>query len=137
MNQAQLAQTTRRRRVRQIASASEPVGARVTISWTPGHHDGFSPLAPTELELVTRLEADSNRTWTCPESIGASWLEAITSARCSEVVLTARIGDDLSVKHSVLELAELLTFRLTESQPLIRVVFVPAASAPRRHRSHA
>jgi hypothetical protein len=123
--------------VRRFASEPERVSARLTVAWTPGHHDGASRLAPTEVELVTRLEADSNRIWICPDSIGANWLEAIASARCSEVVLTARIGDDLSVKHSVLELAERLTFRLTESQPLIRVVFVPAASAPRGQRSHA
>jgi hypothetical protein len=119
-------------------AASEPARvARVTLACTPGRHDGAPRIAPTELELVVGLAGDSNQTWTCLESHGANWVEALSSARCSEVVLTARIGDDFAAKHLVLELAELLTFKLTESQPLIRVLFVPAQSATPGQRSHA
>lgn len=137
MNQAEIAQPARRRPVRGVPSESEQATARVTISWTPGHHDGPARLAPTEVELVTGLEADSNRTWTSTAAFGNQWLEAIDAARCSEVVLTARLGHDLAAKHSVLELAELLTFKLTASQPLIRVFFVTTESALRGASSHA
>ena len=135
MNQAQLAQPSRRRRVRQVLTERE--SARVTVSWTPGHREASAPPAPTTVELVNGIETEAGLTWTCPENTGPSWLEALASAHCSEVILTARIGHDLAVKHSVLQLAELLTFRLTQSQPLIRVRFVTAASAPSGRRSHA
>ncbi len=82
-------------------------------------------------------ESAANRTWTCSEDFGANWVEAISSARCSEVVLTARLGNDVPARHLVLELAELLTFSLTESHPLIRVLFLPAANAPQDTRNHA
>ena len=137
MNQTQIAQPARRRRARRVPSEAEQASARVTVAWIPAHHDGPARLAPTELELVTRLEPDANRIWTSPEGFGPDWLEAIEAARCSEVVLTARLGNDLIAKHSVLELAELLTFKLSASQPLIRVLFVPSEGAPRGTRTHA
>jgi len=137
LNQAEIAQPARRRRLRRVPSESEQATARVTISWIPGHHDGPARPAPAELELVCGLEADSNRTWTNRGAFGAQWLEAIDSARCSEVVLTARLGHDLAAKHWVLELAELLTCKLTASQPLIRVFFVATESALRAAPSHA
>jgi len=56
------------------------------------------------------------------------WVEALSSARCHEVVLTARLGDNLQAKHLVLDLAERLTFELTEHQPLIRVLFLPSTN---------
>jgi len=107
------------------------------VAWTPANHDGASRPARTELELVAGEEATANSTWSCPESFGSNWVEAISSARCNEVVLTARIGSDVSAKHLVLELAELLTFRLTESHPLIRVLFLPTAQTPHSVRSQA
>jgi len=137
LNQAELAQPRRRRRVRHLPAEPERVIARLTVSWTPGHHDGSSSFTQTEVELFAGLEADSTQAWTCPESVGDHWIEAIASARSSEVLLTARVGNDLAAKHLALELAELLTFRLTDSQPLIRVLFVPTESASRGQRSHA
>jgi hypothetical protein len=87
--------------------------------------------------LVAEREPAPNRAWTCPKNFGSNWVDAISPARRSEVVLTARLDDDASAKHLVLELAELLTFRLSESKPLIRVLFLPAASAARGPRGHA
>jgi hypothetical protein len=103
--------------------------ARVTVAWSSD--DGAKSFAPTELELVAGLEADPTRTWTCPQPFASNWVEAIASARCSEVVLTARLGDDLPAKHLVLELAELLTHELAATQPLIRVRFLPTAGKRR------
>ena len=137
MNQAELPRPSRRRRLQSIASAPQRPTASLTVAWTPTQHGASSRLAATEIELVNGFGADAGLTWTCPGNAGASWLEALASAHCIEVVLTARIGNDLTVKHSVLELAELLTFRLTESHPLIRVRFVPTASAPPARRTQA
>lgn len=109
--------------------------ARVTVAWTPSNHDSAPRRAPTEIELVAGLEADP--TWTCRQDFASKWLEAIASARCSEVVLTARLDDDPQAKHRVLELAELLTVELATTQPLIRVRFLPTASERHSARSPA
>ena len=137
MNQTQLAEPARKGRAHGVTSELERVAARVTVAWTPSKHAAASDLAPTEIELVSRLNAGSHSTWICAPSLGSNWLEAISSAHCQEVVLTARVGDDLPAKHLVLELAELLTLKLTEGQPMIRVRFLPPANASRRARTHA
>jgi hypothetical protein len=115
-------------------AARRSSAARVTVAWTPSNHDG-TPFAPTELELVAPLEATPTATWTCQELFASNWVQTIASARCSEVVLTARLGDDPHAKHRVLELVEHLTYELAASQPLIRVRFLPTASERRYERS--
>jgi hypothetical protein len=110
--------------------------ARVTVAWTPSNPDSAPRFAPSEIELVAGLEATSSA-WICRQHFASNWLEAIASARCSEVVLTARLGDDPQAKHVVLELAELLTVQLAATQPLIRVRFLPTASKRRGARSPA
>lgn len=131
MNQSEPARPARRHHARRAPRTPERITApRVTVAWSPSNHEGTSGLALTEVELVAGPEALPNRTWTCPEGLESNWVEAISCARCSEVVLTARLGNDPSAKHLVLELAELLTFRLSESRPRIRVLFLPTASSP-------
>jgi hypothetical protein len=76
--------------------------------------------------LEADLEAPASTTWTCRQLSG--WVEALSAARCSEVVLTA-LDDHPPAKHLVLELAELLTLKLAATQPLIRVRFLPAQHA--------
>ncbi len=138
MNQPELARPARKHRAHPAVGVRERfIAARVPVAWTPANHERAQRVGQTEVELVAEPASAPNRTWTCAEGFGSNWVEAISSARCSEVVLTARLGNDVPAKHLVLELAELLTFRLTESQPLIRVLFLPAANAPRRARSHA
>jgi hypothetical protein len=123
--------------VRRVTRGSARVDARVTVAWTPTNDAGAPNVTPTEIELVSEPDAEPNRTWVCPQSFGSNWVEAISSAHCREVVLTARLGNNLPAKHLVLELAELLTFRLAESQPLIRVRFLPTIDAVHGERSHA
>jgi hypothetical protein len=135
MNQQPRTEPARRAREQRSPDSMpiEPIRhnvARVTVAWTPSSHDG----APTEVELVAGLEAAQTTTWTCRQSFAPDWVEAIASARCSEVVLTAQLGDDLPAKHRVLDLAELLTFELAATQALIRVRFLPAASKRRGAR---
>ena len=130
MNQPELAPPARRLRARQVENAAQRfVPARVTIAWTPSRHDGEPQRAPIEVELIADLDPAVTSAWLCPPGVGPNWLEALFAARCSEVLLTARLGDDLAAKHRVLELAELLTFKLTATQPLIRVLFLPAKGA--------
>ena len=117
--------------------SGRPDAARVTVAWTPRCDDGAPNLAPTELELISPSEATLTTTWICPERLASNWLQTIAAARCSEVVLTARLGDDLHAKHRVLELVELLTIELAASQPLIRARFLPTESGRRRDRSPA
>ena len=105
------------------------------VTWTPGHHDGAPQLAASHFELIAEPSESSN--WTCTGDSDSSWVESLSAWRCSEIVLTARLGDNLAAKHRVLELAEFLTFKLAGSQPLIRVLFLPAASAARPVRNHA
>ena len=109
------------RRTRAAECAAVP---RVTVAWTASSRDG-APNIPTEVELVAELESAASGMWTCADSFGGNWVEAISSAHCSEVLLTARLGDDIPAKHLVLELAQLLTFKLSEGHPLIRVRFLP------------
>jgi hypothetical protein len=125
--QTHLASPAQKRRPRRAAAGP----TRVTIAWTAATDDGEFQRAQTELELEAGVEAAANRNWACPGSFDWNWVEAISSARCEEVVLTARIGGDASAKHLVLGLAELLTFKLSPSQPLIRVRFLPTAPAAR------
>jgi len=115
-------------RRRAAAAASErPRRPRVTVAWTPPND-----VMPTEVELVADFEPSSTTgAWTWHERFRANWVEAIASARCREVVLTARIGNDAPGKHLVLELAEQLTLTLTATHPLIRVRFLPALDEPR------
>jgi hypothetical protein len=58
-------------------------------------------------------------------SLDESWIETISAARCTEVVLTARLGTDGSAKHRVFALAELLTQRLADTKSQVRVRFLP------------
>jgi len=128
VNQPELAHPARRRRARH-AGASAPedfTPAVVTVAWTPSSHDGERQRGPIQVELVAGLDAALTGASLCPQGVGPNWLEALFSAHCSEVVLTARLGDDLAAKHRVLELAELLTLKLTATHPLIRVLFLPA-----------
>jgi hypothetical protein len=111
--------------------------ARVTVTWTPSKHDDAPRFTPSEIELVAELEVASTATWTCSQRFASNWLEAIASARCGEVVLTARLDDNPQAKHVVLELAELLTVELAATQPLIRVRFLPTASERRNARRPA
>jgi len=131
----QLVRTPRARRGSKGRARSTT--ARVTVSWSSGTQDGSPILAPTKVELTRELDAAGDRAWTCADGFEMNWVEALSSAACREVVLTAELGDNLSAKHLVLELAEHLTFKLTEHQPLIRVLFLPTRGAPRTIRHHA
>ena len=138
MNHTEPTQPTRSARARRGAKGRGSFAtARVTVSWTARTHDGAPLLAPRDFELTRELAAGQNDAWARPDDFGFNWLEALSSAHCHEVVLTARPGDNLSAKHVVLELAEQLTFKLAEHQPLIRVLFLPSTSAPRAFRNHA
>jgi hypothetical protein len=110
--------STRRARRRQAA--------RVVVAWSsPLDSEAGICLAPVNLELEPAPSASVVGTWRCRELSGAGWVEAISAARCTEVVLTARLGDDGAAKHLVLELAELLTQKLSATKPHIRVRFLP------------
>jgi hypothetical protein len=87
-------------------------------------------LAPVNLELAGSSSATAGGAWRCRELSGASWVEAISAAGCTEVVLTARLGDDGRARHLVLELAELLTQTLSATKPHIRVRFLPSLAEP-------
>lgn len=137
MNHSEPTPLIRRARARRGAKGRESFAtARVTVSWSANNHDGMPPLTPTEFELMRKPSADRNQLWNCSDDFEIDWLQALYSARCHEVVLTARLGDDIGAKHLVLELAEQLRFKL-EHQPLIRVLFLPSTSAPRAFRNHA
>jgi len=100
--------------------------ARVVVAWSSTlDTEAGRCLAPVNLELEASSAANAGRTWRCRELEGASWVEAISAARCSEVVLTARLADDTAARHLVLELVELLTQRLSATKPHIRVRFLP------------
>jgi len=138
LNHSEPTQPIRASRARRGAKGRESfTTARVTVSWTPKNHDGASVFAPPQLELTRELDAGPNRSWTCSDYFGFDWVDALSSADCREVVLTARLGDNIPAKHLVLELAEHLTFKLTEHQPLIRVLFLPSSDAPRAVRNHS
>ncbi|HET7544996.1 MAG TPA: hypothetical protein VFK05_34255 [Polyangiaceae bacterium] len=136
MTPSELAHLARRPRARRAAALRERVqAAQVTVTCTPGSHDGAPQLAPAPFELVSELGTNSN--WTRAGDFESHWVEALSACRCREVVLTARLGDDLTAKQRVFELAEFLTFRLSQSQPLIRVLFLPAPSPRAAARNHA
>jgi hypothetical protein len=100
--------------------------ARVVVDWSsPLTVASGAVLAPLQLELEAAPQGTALGTWKCRELSTAGWVEAISSAQCTEVVLTARLGDDGPARHLVLELAELLTQKLAATQPLIRVRFLP------------
>jgi len=114
---------------RRHAAASRPVraheAARVVVSWSSeGDREAGRCFAPVNLELETSTTAPGG-TWRCRDLSGASWVEAISAASCTEVVLTARLGHDGRARHLVLELAEQLTQRLSTTKPHIRVRFLP------------
>ncbi|MES1187297.1 MAG: hypothetical protein ABUL60_26000 [Myxococcales bacterium] len=116
---------------RQARATGRPTGgceaARVVVAWSSSDMEAGRCLAPVNLELET---AATGGTWRCRELSGASWVEAISAARCTEVVLTARLGEDGRARHRVLELAELLTQRLSATKPHIRVRFLPTLAEP-------
>jgi hypothetical protein len=95
--------------------------ARVVIAWSPADR-GDQPLSGTFTEIEARLGPSAAANASLVDS---AWVEKLSSARCSEVTLTARLGNDLPAKHLVLELAGLLTQKLTATRPLIRVRFLP------------
>jgi hypothetical protein len=98
--------------------------------------DGAAELEATQVELEADLETPTSTAWVSRRPSGSGWAEALYSARCSEVVLTAR-SDDPLWKHLVFELAGLLTLKLAATQPLIRVRFLPPTGTRRRARSAA
>jgi hypothetical protein len=101
--------------------------ARIVVAWSsPSGTETGRCLAPLNLELEPSGSTTGGRPWRCRELSDASWVEAISAARCTEVVLTARLGDDGRARHLVLELAELLTQRLSITKPHIRVRFLPS-----------
>lgn len=84
-----------------------PSASRVMIAWTSEKdHE-------TRARSVAEIELSGERTW----------VAALCADRCREVTLTAHVGNDATAKQHVLELAELLTFELAATQPLIRVRF--------------
>ena len=108
--------------------------ASVVVAWRNASDDGAHELEPTQVELEADLEASGATTWVPRQSSGSGWAEALSSARCSEVVLTARTCDPRS-KHLVFELAGLLALDLAATQPLIRVRFLePSHAAPHAKR---
>jgi hypothetical protein len=98
--------------------------AHVVVAWSPVNDGGTPSLEPTRVELEAELGTPVSTTWTCRTPSDSDWAEALSSARCSEVLLTA-LNDDEPSKHLVLELAGLLTLKLAATQPLIRVRFLP------------
>jgi hypothetical protein len=105
--------------------------ARVVVAWSsPSETEAGRCLAPVNLELDQSASATAGGAWRCRELSGVSWVEAISAARCTEVVLTARLGNDGRARHLVLELAELLTQRLSATKPHIRVRFLPPLDEP-------
>lgn len=109
------------------------VTTRVVVDWSSTvETEAGRCLAPVTLELEARSPPNAGGVWRqhqpgarCGELAGASWLDVIAGARCSEIVLTARLADDAADRHLVLELAELLTQRLSATKPHIRVRFLP------------
>jgi hypothetical protein len=107
---------------RRVGRSREP--ARVVVAWSsPSDSEAGRCLAPVNLELEASSTANAGDAWRCREPSGASWVEAISAAGCTEVVLTARVGEDGRARHLVLELAELLTQKLSATKPHIRVRF--------------
>jgi hypothetical protein len=97
--------------------------ARVVVVWSGVSDAGMPSLEPTEVELEAELEAAASTTWTCRTPSDFGWAEALSAARCTEVLLTAH--SDVPSKHLVFELAGQLTLKLAATRPLIRVRFLP------------
>lgn len=98
--------------------------ARVVVAWSSSSDtEGSRSLAPVNLELETSSSATAGGSWRCRDLSGLSWVEAISAARCTEVVLTAHLGPHGRGRHLVLELAEILTHRLSATKPHILVRF--------------
>ena len=97
---------------------------RVVVAWAPASDGNSASVGPTQVELEAQLESSARATWTCREPSGSGWAEALTSAGCSEVVLTSASEDQRS-RHLVFELADRLTRQLAANRPLIRVRFLP------------
>ena len=101
------------------------VAARVSVAWSPARDiEG----ARSATELAVELGAEGGYRWSHAPEADGGWLDVLAEAGCTEVTLTARLGDH-GAKHAVLELAELLTFKLAATQPLIRVRFLAEAGA--------
>ena len=109
--------------------------AHVVVAWTPENDGGALAPGMTQVELEAELATPAATTWVCRETSGSGWAEALSSAHCSEVLLTA-LSDDISSRHLVFELADQLTRKLAASRPLIRVRFSPPSelSTPRTRR---
>lgn len=120
LSKSRPASAWQRQAVAQRRRGREPAHL-VVASASPLDTEARRCFAPVNLEL-----ASPDQTWRCRELAGASWVEAISAAGCHEVVLTARLGDDGTARHLVLELAEFLTQRLAATKAHIRVRFLPA-----------
>jgi len=79
--------------------------------------------------LASSSSSAPGEAWRSLERSGASWVEALSAASCTEVVLTACVPDEGRARHLVLELAEQLTQRLSATKPHIRVRFLPLSAA--------
>jgi hypothetical protein len=124
VNQLELARPTRARRIAALPHRAAPIS--VTVAWVTSAPELASGLRPMTLELATEPETGT-RTWTCPQGRGSDWLAALCLSGSREIVVTAELGNDTSAKHLVLELAELLTQKLSATQALVRVLFLPRA----------
>ena len=110
--------------LRQLRRGHVPRAVHVVVDWSAAGGLG----AKGHVELEAELAASPRPVWACLQPDGWEWEEALSTSRCDEVVLTAQAGDDSSAKDVVLGLAEHLTHKLAKTQPLIRVVFLPARS---------
>jgi hypothetical protein len=72
--------------------------------------------------------------WICRELPADSWVAAISASRCSEVLLTAEVGDSGPAQQQVLELAGQLTRQLELTKPVVRVRFLPSPARSRQTR---
>jgi hypothetical protein len=108
--------------------------ARVVVAWSsPLGVEAGRVLAPVHLELDTSSSGTAGGSWRCRELSGASWVDAIAAAGCTEVVLIAHLGRDGRGQHLVLELAETLARKLSGTKSHIRVHFMSSpteASTP-------
>lgn len=126
--QAKLEKSSRMlaRSVRKPTARRRARAAHVVVAWTAVSDGGGLVAEPTQVELEARLGSPASTTWTSREPADSGWAEALSTARCTEVLLTAP-DDDLRSRHLVFELAGLLTHKLLATRPLIRVRFVPSA----------
>jgi hypothetical protein len=112
--------------------------ARVVVAWSsPSDTEGGRCLAPVNLELEASSSATAGGSWRCHDLSGVGWVEAISAAHCTEVVLTAHLGPNGRGRHLVLELAEILTHRLSATKPHIRVRFEPSGDEANSSRARS